>query len=81
MKNHVKLISTGILLAGLSACSTVHCNDYQSYRYVEAKAPVKVPADLPKPDNESVAPPVTINDRNNIHKRASGECLDKPPKI
>jgi uncharacterized lipoprotein len=81
MKNHIKLLLAGLVLSGMGACANTGCNNYHAYRTAKAATPVQVPADLEQPDNESVAPAVTVTDPNKVHKRANGECLDKPPKL
>jgi len=81
MKIIVKTIVVSILLLTFSACVNTGCEDYHSYRSAEANAPIQVPADLEEPVNESLAPEVKSTDKNTIHKDASGNCLEKPPKI
>ena len=81
MKAIFKSIIISICLLALSACVSLGCDDNQSYRSVEAKSPVQVPSDLEQPDNESLAPSVAAGDKTSIQKDASGNCLDKPPKL
>ena len=52
-----------------------------SYRYTQVQEPVKVPADLDEPVNESTAPEAENADPNTIDRNAAGECLERPPKI
>jgi len=81
MKLLLKITVMSGLLFSLNACSVIGCEDYHSYRAAESKTPVQIPADLEQPDNESIAPVVKTADKNTIHKDASGNCLDKPPKL
>ena len=81
MKAIFKILIVSIGLLSLSACVNTGCEDYQSYRNAKSKAPVQVPSDLEQPDNEYLAPQVSKNDKTNIQKDASGNCLDKPPKL
>ncbi len=73
------IISLGAL--SLSACANVGCDDYHSYRGANSQGPIQVPSDLEQPDNEDLAPKVAVTDKTNIQKDASGNCLEKPPKI
>lgn len=81
MRYCFKLALSGLVLMGLTACINTGCEDYRAYRDVKASAPVKVPADLEQPDNESLAPRVTNENPDALRVRADGTCLDKPPKI
>ncbi len=73
------IISLGAL--SLGACANVHCDDYHSYRNASSQGPIQVPSDLEQPDNEDLAPTVSVADKTTIQKDASGTCLEKPPKI
>ena len=81
MKAIFKTIIICIGLLSLSACVSTGCDDYHSYRGADSKGPVQVPSDLEQPDNENLAPRVATNDKTTIQKDASGNCLEKPPKL
>ena len=81
MKAIYKIIIVSIGALSLSACANVGCDDYHSYRSADAKTPIQVPADLEQPDNEDLAPTVSVADKTSIQKDASGNCLERPPKL
>ena len=81
MKLLIKTLFLSSVLA-LAACSvSTGCDDYHTYRYVKAQTPVNVPADLDQPVNESVAPKTETTDNDKIDRKATGECLEIPPKL